>query len=143
MATHSSVLAWKILWMEEPGGLLAICGVAQSRTRLKQTQQQQQQQQQQLCFSCLLVSCLLPTLFFNYSVTISCSPVRFIPAYYLAAYGSICQLQSVWLVIILILLRHPQNGQPGGEKKEKTSIKEDSERNWFGFRTWAVSKRRL
>ena len=21
MATHSSVLAWKILWMEEPGGL--------------------------------------------------------------------------------------------------------------------------
>ena len=21
MATHSSILAWKILWMEEPGGL--------------------------------------------------------------------------------------------------------------------------
>ena len=24
MATHSSVLAWRILWMEEPGGLLSI-----------------------------------------------------------------------------------------------------------------------
>ena len=33
MATHSSVLAWRIPGMEEPGGLLH--GVAQSRTRLK------------------------------------------------------------------------------------------------------------
>ena len=24
MATHSSILAWRILWMEEPGGLLSI-----------------------------------------------------------------------------------------------------------------------
>ena len=24
MATHSSVLAWRILWMEEPGGLLSV-----------------------------------------------------------------------------------------------------------------------
>ena len=24
MATHSSFLAWRILWMEEPGGLLSI-----------------------------------------------------------------------------------------------------------------------
>ena len=29
MATHSSVLAWKIPWTEEPGGLL---GVAKSQT---------------------------------------------------------------------------------------------------------------
>ena len=35
MATHSSVLAWKIPWMEEPGGLPDVYGVAQSRTRLK------------------------------------------------------------------------------------------------------------
>ena len=28
MATHSSILAWKIAWMEEPGG------VAKSRTQL-------------------------------------------------------------------------------------------------------------
>ena len=34
MATHSSVLAWRIPGTEEPGGLLSI-GVAQSRTRLK------------------------------------------------------------------------------------------------------------
>ena len=31
MATHSSVLAWRIPWTEEPGGLH---GVAKSRTRL-------------------------------------------------------------------------------------------------------------
>ena len=34
MATHSSILAWRILWMEVPGGLLSIG--SQSRTRLKQ-----------------------------------------------------------------------------------------------------------
>ena len=33
MAPHSSILAWKIPWMEEPGGL-AVHGVAKSRTRL-------------------------------------------------------------------------------------------------------------
>ena len=35
MAPHSSTLAWKIPWTEEPDGLL-IHGVAQSQTRLKQ-----------------------------------------------------------------------------------------------------------
>ena len=35
MATHSSTLAWKIPWMEDPGGLPSM-GVAQSRTRVKQ-----------------------------------------------------------------------------------------------------------
>ena len=34
MATHSSTLAWKIPWTEEPGGLHAVRGVAKSRTRL-------------------------------------------------------------------------------------------------------------
>ena len=33
MAPHSSTLAWKIPWMEEPGGL-TVPGVAKSRTRL-------------------------------------------------------------------------------------------------------------
>ena len=33
MAPHSSTLAWKIPWMEEPGGL-AVHGVAKSQTRL-------------------------------------------------------------------------------------------------------------
>ena len=28
MATHSSILAWKIPWTEEPGGLHAVHGVA-------------------------------------------------------------------------------------------------------------------
>ena len=31
MATHSSILAWRILWMEEAGGLQSV-GVAKSRT---------------------------------------------------------------------------------------------------------------
>ena len=34
MATHSSTLAWKIPWTEEPGRSLRVHGVAQSRTRL-------------------------------------------------------------------------------------------------------------
>ena len=33
MATHSSILAWRVLWTEEPDGLLSM-GL-QSRTRLK------------------------------------------------------------------------------------------------------------
>ena len=35
MATHSSVLAWRIPGMREPGGLPDVYGVTQSRTRLK------------------------------------------------------------------------------------------------------------
>ena len=35
MATHSSILAWKIPWMEEPGGLHAVHEVAKSWTRLR------------------------------------------------------------------------------------------------------------
>ena len=35
MAPHSSTLAWKIPWMEEPGRRQAVHGVAQSRTRLR------------------------------------------------------------------------------------------------------------
>ena len=31
MATHSSILAWKIPWMEEPGRLHSVRGVAKSR----------------------------------------------------------------------------------------------------------------
>ena len=33
MATHSSILAWEILWTEEPGGLQSM-GVTESWTRL-------------------------------------------------------------------------------------------------------------
>ena len=34
MAPHSSTLAWKIPWMEEPGRLQSVSEVAKSRTRL-------------------------------------------------------------------------------------------------------------
>ena len=34
MATHSSILAWRILWTEEPGGLHTVHGVAKSWTQL-------------------------------------------------------------------------------------------------------------
>ena len=34
MATHSSTLAWRIPWTEEPGRLQSIHGVAKSRTQL-------------------------------------------------------------------------------------------------------------
>ena len=34
MATHSNILALKILWMEEPGRLYIVHGVGKSQTRL-------------------------------------------------------------------------------------------------------------
>ena len=34
MAPNSSILAWKTPWMEEPGRLQSVHGVAKSRTRL-------------------------------------------------------------------------------------------------------------
>ena len=34
MAIHSSTIAWKIPWTEEPGRLHVVHGVAKSRTRL-------------------------------------------------------------------------------------------------------------
>ena len=34
MATHSTILAWKIPWTEEPGELRIVNGVAESQTRL-------------------------------------------------------------------------------------------------------------
>ena len=34
MATHSSILAWRIPWMEEPGGLHTVHGVEKSPTPL-------------------------------------------------------------------------------------------------------------
>ena len=34
MATHSSILAWKIPWTEEPGGLHTVHGVTKSWIRL-------------------------------------------------------------------------------------------------------------
>ena len=36
MATYSGILAWRTPWTEEPGGLPAVHGVAQSWTQLKQ-----------------------------------------------------------------------------------------------------------
>ena len=35
MATHSSILGWRILWTEEPGRLHTVHGVAKSKTRLR------------------------------------------------------------------------------------------------------------
>ena len=32
MATHSSILAWRIPWTEEPGGLHTVRGVSESDT---------------------------------------------------------------------------------------------------------------
>ena len=34
MASHSRILAWRIPWTEEPGGLHTIHGVTKSQTRL-------------------------------------------------------------------------------------------------------------
>ena len=34
MATHSSILAWKIPWTEKPGGPAEVLGIANSQTQL-------------------------------------------------------------------------------------------------------------
>ena len=36
MTSHSSVLAWRIPWTEQPGGLLGVHGVTKSQIYLKQ-----------------------------------------------------------------------------------------------------------
>ena len=35
MGTHSNILAWRILWIKEPGGLHVVHRVTKSWTRLK------------------------------------------------------------------------------------------------------------
>ena len=35
MVTHSSILAWRIPWTEEPGALHTVHGVGKSQTRLR------------------------------------------------------------------------------------------------------------
>ena len=40
MATHSSILAWRFMWMEEPGGLLSILAAVQNWTLLNQLSMQ-------------------------------------------------------------------------------------------------------
>ena len=35
MATHSSILAWRIPWTQEPGRLHTVHGVAKNQTRLR------------------------------------------------------------------------------------------------------------
>ena len=35
MATHSSILAWRIPWTEEPGGLYIVHGVTKYRNMIK------------------------------------------------------------------------------------------------------------
>ena len=53
MATHSSILAWRIPWTEEPGGL--VHGVAKSRTGLNQLSANTQA----LVFDCLKLNAVL------------------------------------------------------------------------------------
>ena len=36
LAAHSSILAWRIPWTEEPSGLCLVYGFSKSQTRLKQ-----------------------------------------------------------------------------------------------------------
>ena len=34
MATHSSILVWRILWTEEPGGLLSMLSIESDMTEV-------------------------------------------------------------------------------------------------------------
>ena len=44
MSTHSTVLAWKIPWGEEPGMLHTVHGVTKNWTRLKRLQDNSEEQ---------------------------------------------------------------------------------------------------
>ena len=50
MATHCSILAWRILWTEEPSRLQSV-GLKKSRHRSVTKQQQRQASMQQTVFS--------------------------------------------------------------------------------------------
>ena len=53
MATHSSVLAWRIPWTEEPGGLHAVHKAAKSRTPLSDSKYNMCFKRQTQCLNCL------------------------------------------------------------------------------------------
>ena len=65
MATHSSILAWKAPWREEPGGLQSMG--SQSRTQLKRLSMQAGKEHLKalLFFSCNLFVSLFPFLHLN------------------------------------------------------------------------------
>ena len=72
MATHSSVLAWRIPGTGEPGGFYAAYGVAQSRTRLKRLSSSSPSTTlvlwpQGLCTCCSFCSECFPLLSFQLS----------------------------------------------------------------------------
>ena len=52
MAIHSSILAWKILWTEEPGGLH---GVGKSWTQLSKKENKHQKKTEKECTKMLTV----------------------------------------------------------------------------------------
>ena len=56
MAIHSSTLAWKIPWTEEPGRLHTVHGVAKSQTRLSNFTSHIIQNCISLYFLCFLIS---------------------------------------------------------------------------------------
>ena len=59
MATHSSILAWRIPWTEEPGGLQAM-GSQRVRCDLVTKQQQKQQTKLFCTMLCVLYNSVFP-----------------------------------------------------------------------------------
>ena len=64
MAPHSSILAWKIPWLEEPGRLQSMGSLGVGHDWA--TEQQQQQQPHTLCEGCLCCHC--PNVRLHYQV---------------------------------------------------------------------------
>ena len=57
MATHSSILAWKTLWAEEPGGLQPMGPLTSQTKRLLSDQMSPSPCQRSLLFNTLHLSC--------------------------------------------------------------------------------------
>ena len=81
MATHSSILAWRIPGTEELGGLPS--GVVQSRTRLKQLSSSSSRHPELMFFT----SWIIFEIFFLFSCSVSLWPHELSPARLLCLWG--------------------------------------------------------
>ena len=62
MATHSSILAWRIPWTEEPGGLHTVHGVTKESDTTEQLRHIHRVQRGPICYSSAEVKPEVPSL---------------------------------------------------------------------------------
>ena len=109
-ATHSSILAWRIPWTEEPGGLQSM--VSQSQTQLKRlsTCTQYQEKSDIFWYLVMAVTCLGMTVKSIYQSSPGCVPLvwmdliwRPLRSLVLRLFiAQVRQISAIWLIILFI-----------------------------------------